>query len=264
MSLPSESDAAVTVDNLSVEFTTTLERRRGSMTRAVSARLRRSKTATRVHAVNDLSFTVPKGGVFGVIGHNGAGKSVTLKTIAGILRPTRGRVETRGRVTPLLSLGLGFNRELSGRENILLGGLAGGLSREEIEEYYPSIIEFAELGESLDKPMRSYSKGMGGRLAFAVASHLDPEILLIDEALSAGDARFRKKARERIVSLCEDGDTTVIMVSHGLSLLEDLTSQSLWLDQGRRMGLGPTPEIVEMYLEHLGAERETATTEEIS
>ncbi len=152
-----------------------------------------------------MSFEVPSGAVYGVIGRNGAGKTTLLRCIAGILPPTAGRVAVWGHVTPLLSLGIGFNRELTGRENILLGGLTVGLAGDEVRVHEDEIEDFAGLGDAIDFPMRTYSSGMFGRLAFAVAVHLNPEILLIDEALSAGDASFKLKCMEKIQELCDAG-----------------------------------------------------------
>src|SRR3712207_1889005 len=143
-----------------------------------------------------VSFEVPRGTVMGVVGANGAGKSTLMRTVAGILPPTSGRVEVNGRVSTLLALGVGFNRALTGRQNVVLGGLAAGLSREQVAAKYEDIVRFAELGEFMDMPMRTYSSGMYGRLAFSVAVNMDPNILLIDEALSVGDARFRKKSAQ--------------------------------------------------------------------
>jgi ABC-type polysaccharide/polyol phosphate transport system ATPase subunit len=210
-----------------------------------------------------VSFEVPRGAVYGVIGRNGAGKSTLFRTIAGILPPTRGRVTCWGRVTPLLSLGVGFNRELSGRENILLGGLAGGLTREQVYEHYHEVEEFAELGDAIEYPMRTYSSGMFGRLAFSVAAFLDPEILLIDEALSAGDAVFKRKSMEKIVELCER-DCTVMLVSHGLEIVRQLAERSLWLDKGQVMMEGPSEEVVHSYLEAQGMdEHESEAMEDV-
>jgi ABC-type polysaccharide/polyol phosphate transport system ATPase subunit len=190
---------------------------------------------------------VPVGSVYGVIGHNGAGKSTLFRTLSGILPPTAGKVTVRGRVTPLLSLGVGFNRELTGRENILLGGLATGLQPDEIMEHYDEVVAFAELGPALEYPMKTYSSGMFARLGFAVASHLDPDILLIDEALSAGDARFKKRCMDKLVDLCGH-DCTVMIISHGLTLITLLAERCVWLEAGRVRMEGPAEEVVQGYL----------------
>ena len=165
----------------------------------------RGKRTMVIEALRGVSFEVPAGSVYGVIGRNGAGKTTLFRTLAGILPPTYGRVTVWGRVTPLLSLGVGFNRELTGRDNILLGGLTRGLRLEEVYANFDAVEEFAGLGDAIDFPMRTYSSGMFGRLAFSVAAHLRPEILLIDEALAAGDAAFKLKSMDKIRELCEPG-----------------------------------------------------------
>jgi lipopolysaccharide transport system ATP-binding protein/teichoic acid transport system ATP-binding protein len=181
-----------------------------------------------------------------------------LRTIAGILPPSYGRVTVWGHVTPLLSLGVGFNRELSGRENILLGGLTAGLTPERVEERFDEVVEFAGLGEALNFPMRTYSSGMFGRLAFSVAAHLDPDILLIDEALSAGDAAFKLKCMSKIVELCER-DCTVLIVSHGLEVIRMLASRAVWLDRGLVRMDSEAKEVITAYLAEEKIEPANAT-----
>ena len=207
-----------------------------------------------------MSFQVPAGSVYGVIGRNGAGKSTLLRIIAGILPPTAGRVAVWGRVTPLLSLGVGFNRELTGRENILLGGLTAGLTAAEVNANFDRVEEFAGLGDAIDFPMRTYSSGMFGRLAFSVAAHLRPEILLIDEALAAGDAAFKQKSMNKIVELCEHDDCTVLIVSHGLEVVKQLATGCVWLDRGIVRAEGSADEVVAEYMseEHIAATSATA------
>jgi len=184
-----------------------------------------------VKAVREVSFAVPHGQVLGVVGANGAGKSTLMRTMAGILPPTSGRVEVEGRVSTLLALGVGFNRKLSGRENVILGGLAAGLSREQLKAKYDEIVAFAELEEFMDMPMRTYSSGMYGRLAFSVAVNMDPDILLIDEALSVGDARFRRKSFRKMRQLCRQ-DRTIVLVSHALGSIEQLCDSVIWMHEG--------------------------------
>jgi teichoic acid transport system ATP-binding protein len=210
-----------------------------------------------------VSFEVPAGSVYGVIGPNGAGKTTLFRTIAGIFPPTAGRISLFGRVTPLLSLGVGFNRELSGRENILLGGLAAGLEQTYIKQRYQQIVDFADIGEAIDQPMRTYSSGMFGRVAFSIAAHLDPEIILIDEALSAGDASFRRKSLQKIVELCQR-ECTVMIVSHGLEIVKALSSRCLWIDHGTIRDEGEPGEVISAYLESEGVEsNERAALEEM-
>jgi ABC-type polysaccharide/polyol phosphate transport system ATPase subunit len=241
----SDLDTAIAVDGLCVRFRTLQEKSPTLRNSLLNLGSRSSRT---VEALKHVSFEVPSGAVFGVIGRNGAGKSTLFRTLAGILPPTEGRIVVVGRVTPLLSLGVGFNRGLSGRENILLGGLAAGLDPGEIGYRYEEIVQFADLGEALSYPMRTYSSGMFARLGFAISAHLDPEILLIDEALSAGDATFRQKCTDKILELCER-DCTVMIVSHGLQVVRKLASQCLWLDEGRVLMKGDADDVVSAYLE---------------
>src|SRR5918992_4559217 len=215
--LPSASDSprtAIRVDDLSVTYRTSIERR-PTLKEAFKRVGRRERFIHEIEAVKNVSFDVPRGSVLGVVGANGAGKSTLVRSIAGILPPTSGRVEVNGRVSTLLALGVGFNRKLTGRENVVLGGLAAGWSREELAAKYDDIVKFAELEDFMDMPMRTYSSGMYGRLAFAVAVTMHPDILLIDEALSVGDARFRKKSFAKMRELCSE-NRTILLVSHAL------------------------------------------------
>jgi ABC-type polysaccharide/polyol phosphate transport system ATPase subunit len=255
----SDRDPAVWVDDLWVSFKVTREK--NQTLKGTIARMRdRSKQAMLIEALRGVSFAVPQGSVYGVIGRNGAGKSTLLRTIAGILPPTDGRVAVWGRVSALLSLGVGFNRELTGRENILLGGLTAGLTAAEVHASYDAIEEFAGLGDAINFPMRTYSSGMFGRLAFAVAAHLKPEILLIDEALSAGDAAFKQKSMNKIKELCEHEDCTVLIVSHGLEVVKQLAEGAVWLDRGIVRAEGRADDVVEAYLsdEHIAPTQATA------
>jgi len=194
---------AVRVDDLWISFRVTHEKHQ-TLKGTIAGLKNRNKRMMMIEALRGVSFEVPAGSVYGVIGRNGAGKSTMLRTVAGILPPTAGRVTVWGRVTPLLSLGVGFNRELTGRDNIVLGGLTAGLHLEEVMANFDAVERFAGLGDAIDFPMRTYSSGMFGRLAFSVAAHLKPEILLIDEALAAGDAAFKLKSMDKIQELCDN------------------------------------------------------------
>jgi teichoic acid transport system ATP-binding protein len=238
-------EPAVKIEDLWVRYRTSIENGADLKTRLRTGQ--RNRGTRQIEALRGVSFEVASGSVYGVIGHNGAGKSTLFRTISGILPPSRGRVTVSGRVTPLLSLGVGFNQDLSGKENILLGGLATGLHPEEIMEHYEDVVAFAELGEALDYPMKTYSSGMFARLGFAVASHLNPDILLIDEALSAGDARFKKRCMDKLVDLCGH-DCTVLIISHGLQLITMLAERAVWLETGQVVQEGPAEDVVDAYL----------------
>ena len=225
------TDWAVRVENLSVTYRTAVDRK-PTLGRTLLRLGRRQRTIRDVRAVRDVSFQVRHGTVLGIVGVNGAGKSTLMRTIAGILPPTVGRVEVYGRISTLLALGVGFNGDLTGRENVVLGGLAAGLTREQIAEKYDEISEFAELGDFMDAPMRTYSSGMYGRLAFSVAVNLDPDILLVDEALSVGDARFKQKSFAKMQELCAQA-RTIFIVSHGLKSIRKLCTDAIWLHEGR-------------------------------
>ena len=197
-------------------------------------------------ALKDVSFDVPTGTTFGVIGHNGSGKSTLLKTLTGILVPDQGEVRTVGRVSALLELGAGFHPELSGRENVFLNGAILGLKRKEIEKCFDDIVEFAGLEQFIDSPVKNYSSGMFVRLGFAVAAHVEPEVLLIDEVLSVGDENFQRKSAEKIDQFRRDG-RTIIFVSHGLDSVEALCETVAWLDHGAIQMIGPAAEVIAAY-----------------
>ncbi len=244
----------IRVEDVSVTYRTSLEK--APTLKSTLLRLgRRERVVREIQALKNVSFQVPHGKVMGVVGANGAGKSTLMRTVAGILPPNSGRVQVNGRVSTLLSLGVGFNRKLTGRQNVVLGGLAAGLTRADLAEKYDEIVDFAELEEFMDMPMRTYSSGMYGRLAFAVAVTMHPDILIIDEALSVGDARFRKKSFERMRELCSE-DRTILLVSHALASIEKLCDECIWMDKGRlRMWDEPTA-VVEAYTDFLGIREE--------
>jgi ABC-type polysaccharide/polyol phosphate transport system ATPase subunit len=240
---------SVRAEHLSVTYRTTFEKK--PTLKKTLARLGRSERKVReVKALKDVSFEVPHGSVLGVVGVNGAGKSTLVRTIAGILPPTEGRVEVNGRISTLLALGVGFNSELSGRENVVLGGLAAGLTRAELAARYDDIAEFAELGDFMDAPMRTYSAGMFGRLAFSVAVNMDPDILLIDEALSVGDARFKRKSFKKMQELCERS-RTIVLVSHGLKWIRRLCTEVAWLHEGKLVMYDEPGTVIDAYTEFL-------------
>ena len=248
----------IRVDDVSVTYHTSLEARPTLKTTLMRFG-RRERVIREVKALKHVSFEVPHGKVMGVVGANGAGKSTLMRTVAGILPPTEGRVEVHGRVSTLLALGVGFNRRLSGRENVTLGGLAAGLTRSELAEKYDEIVAWAELEEFMDMPMRTYSSGMYGRLAFAVAVHMHPDILIIDEALSVGDARFRRKSMDKMRELCGE-DRTVLLVSHALGTIKELCDQVVWMHKGRLRMVGDPVEVVDAYQQFMGVTEEDPVT----
>jgi ABC-type polysaccharide/polyol phosphate transport system ATPase subunit len=197
-------------------------------------------------ALSEVSFTVNPGRTFGIIGHNGAGKSTLLRIAGGILAPTEGLAIIRGRLAPIIELGLGFEAELSGRENIYFNGALLGRSRTEMQNRFEDIVEFSELGDFIDQPIRTYSSGMVARLAFAIATTVDAHILLLDEVMSVGDERFRQKCQDRIGSF-RDAGVTILVVSHDLEAIERLSDDVMWLEHGAMKALGPAHEVVAAY-----------------
>jgi teichoic acid transport system ATP-binding protein len=252
---------AIKVENLSVTYVTALTSR--PTLKGTLEQLRKGEQRKRrIHAVKDMSFEVPHGTVLGIVGANGAGKSTLMRTIGGILPPTEGRVTVHGRVSTLLALGVGFNRKISGRENVLLGGLAAGFTRAQMRDKYDEIVDFADLGDAIDQPMREYSSGMFGRLAFAVAVSMDPDVLLIDEALSVGDARFRKKSARKMRELCQE-DRTVLLVSHALGTIKELSDAAIWIDKGELKKQGEPEAVVDAYTAFLDVEQDAIAMEDV-
>lgn len=197
-------------------------------------------------ALKDLSFEVRKGEVLGIVGHNGAGKSTLLKVISGILKPTRGSVEVNGVVAPMLELGSGFDFDLTGRENVFLNGAILGFSEQFLKERYEEIVKFSELGQFVDVPLRNYSSGMVARLAFSVATVVRPDILIVDEVLSVGDAGFQEKSKQRMLELM-GGGTTVLFVSHSLEQIRAMCDRVLWIEHGEMKMLGDARSVCDAY-----------------
>lgn len=254
-------ELAIAVTDLSVTYRTTFER--VPTFKQAIVRFGRGERAVReVEALKGVSFEVKKGTVLGIVGHNGAGKSTLMRTVAGILPPSVGRVEVVGRVSTLLALGVGFNPQLTGRENVILGGLAAGLTRDEVDARYDQIAEFADIGEFIDMPMRAYSSGMFSRLAFSVAVHMDPDILLIDEALSAGDASFKRKANAKMQELVGNA-STMLLVSHALGTIKTLCNDAIWLDHGRLMMRGAPEDVVDAYTEAVNVKQTSEVLEDL-
>lgn len=202
-------------------------------------------------ALNNVSFSVSKGEVFGLIGANGAGKSTLLKVISGILYPTKGNVIISGHIAPLLELGAGFDPELSARENIYLNGALLGYSKELIDSKFEEIVDFSELGDFINVPIRNYSSGMVMRLGFSIATIVVPEVLIVDEILSVGDEHFKRKSGEKMQSLM-NGETTVLFVSHDILQVRQLCNRVLWLEKGEIKLIGDSMEVCDAYLDSIG------------
>lgn len=197
-------------------------------------------------ALEDVSFEVRRGEVLGIVGHNGAGKSTLLKVISGILKPTQGRVTVNGTVVPMLELGSGFDFDLTGRENVFLNGAILGYSEAFLKGKYEEIVAFSELGQFIDIPLRNYSSGMVMRLAFSVATVVNPDILIVDEILAVGDAAFQEKSKRRMLELMSGG-TTVLFVSHSLGQIREMCDRVLWLDHGRAKMFGDTQPVCDAF-----------------
>ena len=203
-----------------------------------------------VRAVNDVSFSVKKGEILGIVGRNGSGKTTLLRSIAGIFQPDEGIIDTHGNRVSLMAIGIGFNGNNTGRENILKSGMLLGCELDYVKEQMDAIIEFSELGDFIDRPVRTYSSGMYSKLSFSVTAILDTDIMLVDEVLSVGDEHFRKKSFKKMEELMLS-DRTVLIVSHGTNTLEQFCDNVLWINDGHLIRLGETKEVLEAYDEFM-------------
>lgn len=248
------SDYAIKVEGLSKSYTmntaTGLAALRSRMMRRLPMPNQEVVPANQFRALDGVSFTVGRGEIVGVIGRNGAGKSTLLKILSRITKPTAGTVHLRGRLGALLEVGTGFHPELTGRENIMLNSSILGLSRRQIADRFDQIVEFAEVGQFIDMPVKHYSSGMYMRLAFSVSAHLDPDILVLDEVLAVGDSAFQKKCLGRMDAVAKDG-RTVLLVSHSLPMIVAFCNRCILLDKGRLEKDGPAADVVEYYQESL-------------
>jgi len=235
----------IQLENVSVSYRLPSERI-GTFKEYAIRKLQRKIKIEKFWALNDISLQVNQGDVFGLIGNNGAGKSTMLKVISKVLKPTKGRVVVYGKIAPLLELGAGFHPELSGRENVFLNGALLGYSREEMEAVFDEIVDFAELKQFINSPVRTYSSGMYARLGFAVATAHMPEILILDEILSVGDEAFQKKSRDRLQKFQKHG-ATVLMVSHALDSMIGMCNRVAWIDHGNLRQIGAPQEVIDAY-----------------
>lgn len=211
---------------------------------------RKKKKKDYFWALKDIDFRINKGDVVGIIGANGAGKSTLLKVVSGVYKPTTGTVEVNGKISPMIELGAGFDGELTARENIYLNGAILGYSKEFLEQKFDEIVEFSELKDFLDVPVKNFSSGMVAKLAFSISTIVDPEVLIVDEILSVGDIKFQEKSKNKMMSMIEGG-TTVLYVSHSIDSIKELCSKVIWLDHGKIVKMGDTKEICDEYYKKL-------------
>lgn len=235
--------SALVVDSVTVTFRPLIDKK--PTLRKSLGRLRHREKEKLV-ALDDVSLTINKGEAFGIIGSNGAGKSTLLKVMANTLKPDEGTVNVYGKTSTLLSLGLGMKPDLSGRRNVYLGGLAAGLRKAEIDEKFDSIVDYADIGEAIDRPVKTYSSGMFSRLAFSVAMAIEPNIMLLDEVLAVGDESFREKSLATMKDLLANAGT-IVFVSHALPNVVEFCDRAMWLEHGLLRKIGPSEDVVELY-----------------
>lgn len=245
---------ALNVDHVSIRFNLSKEKV-DNLKDYVLKSITRQMKFDEFWALTDVSFTLKKGDRLGILGMNGAGKSTLLKVIAGVFKPTEGKVTHKGKIVPLLELGAGFDKEYTGRENIYLYGAMLGYSKSFIESKFDEIVEFSELEKFIDVPLKNYSSGMKSRLGFSVATVVEPDILILDEVLSVGDAKFRKKSEQKVLSMMENG-VTVLFVSHNLKQVRRLCTKAMILDKGHMLAFGDIDPIAQQYEEMVGPEDE--------
>ena len=238
-------NTVIKVENVKMKFNLSKERT-DNLKEYVIKFLKRELHYEPFWALKGVSFEVNKGDKFGIIGLNGAGKSTLLKNIAGVMKPTEGKIWVKGSMVPLLEMGAGFDPDYTGRENIFLKGALLGYTRRFLEEKFDEIVEFSELEEFIDVPLKNYSSGMKARLAFSIATMVEPEILIVDEVLSVGDTKFQRKSKEKMQSLLNE-DATVLFVSHVTQQVRDICNKAIWLHQGELIAEGSAEEVCDLY-----------------
>ena len=236
---------AVEVNNVTMRFNLAREKV-DSLKEYFVRNIKKNNIRDEFYAVKDISFKIEKGDSFAIVGSNGSGKSTLLKMIAGIYKPTKGNIIVWGTVAPMIELGAGFDSDLTAAENVFLNGAVLGYSRAYMQEYFEGIIDFAELWEFVDVPVKNFSSGMKARLGFSIATAVDPDILIVDEILSVGDANFRKKCQQRMSEMKDNG-TTMILVSHSLDQVIKTCNKAMWINKGNMMCMGDVKDVCEEY-----------------
>lgn len=239
----------IKVENVSMKFNLGIEATsfKETFISLFSKKRKKIKEKNEFWALKDVSFEVKKGEVIGIVGSNGAGKSTLLKTISGVMKPTKGKIIVNGVISPMIELGAGFDPELTARENIYLNGSILGYSKKFIDEKFNEIVEFSELSSFLDVPVKNFSSGMTAKLAFSIATIVNPEILIVDEILSVGDIRFQEKSKNKMMELI-NGGTTVLYVSHSLDSIKELCNRVIWLDHGVIQDIGDARVVCDKYI----------------
>ena len=238
----------IKIENVSMKFNLEIEKD-FSMKQAfvnLFTKKKKKKKNEDFWALKDVSFNIGKGEVVGLIGSNGAGKSTLLKVVSGVMKPTKGKVKVKGVISPMIELGAGFDGNLTARENIYLNGAILGYSKEFLDDKFDEIVEFSELKDFLDVPVKNFSSGMTAKLAFSIATIVNPEILIVDEILSVGDIKFQEKSKRKMMEMIKGG-TTVLYVSHSLESIKDLFTKVVWLEHGKVVKMGDTNKICDAY-----------------
>ena len=238
-------NTVIELKNVSMQFDLNIEKV-NSLKEYLIKYFKKELKFEKMWALREINLKIEEGDVWGIVGFNGAGKSTLLKVISGILKPTTGEVKINGNISPLIELGAGFDMDLTARENIFLNGYILGYSKKLLKEKYNEIIEFSELGEFLDTPLKNFSSGMVARLGFAIATIIEPKILIVDEILSVGDFKFQQKSEKKIKAMMGNG-TTVIFVSHSVAQVEEICNKAVWLEKGKIKKIGNAKEICEEY-----------------